>query len=173
MLKEVKGIKDRALGNVSCKEGGCGAVPAHGDCPDDPSPEMRWAELTRAVAVRGVDVDQFGTDRYRTLKEFWLDLTAKESLLQMSGGKPLRLADSTARPAWLAFGLIPMSRSCEEHMSHINSPSKQPKAAIPCGLASRCWPASRRCVSRLRGACARLTCRTRSRSASCTLEAEV
>ena len=26
----------------------------------------------------GVDVDQFGTDRYRTLKEFWLDLTAKE-----------------------------------------------------------------------------------------------
>lgn len=43
----------------------------------------------------GIDVEKFGTGRYRTMKEFWLDLTAKESLLQMSGGKPLRLADST------------------------------------------------------------------------------
>lgn len=43
----------------------------------------------------GIDVEKFGTERFRSLKDFWLDLTAKESLLQMSGGKPLRLADST------------------------------------------------------------------------------
>lgn len=86
----------------------------------------------------GIDVDKFGTERYRPLKDFWLDLTAKdlcasdvanweigniwnhigstadsldlqqlwmsliwqESLLHMSGGKPLRLADSTVgRPS--------------------------------------------------------------------------
>lgn len=43
----------------------------------------------------GIDVEKYGTERYRPLRDFWLDLTAKESLLYMSGGKPLRLADST------------------------------------------------------------------------------
>jgi len=43
----------------------------------------------------GIDVAKFGTERYKSLREFWLDLTGKESLLQMSKGKPLRLADST------------------------------------------------------------------------------
>eukprot|EP00435_Cladocopium_sp_Y103_P038416 s760_g10.t1 len=46
----------------------------------------------------GIDVEKFGTERYRSLRDFWLDLTAKESLLHMSGGKPLRLADSTVGP---------------------------------------------------------------------------
>jgi len=53
----------------------------------------------------GIDVDKFGTERYRPLKDFWLDLTAKESLLHMSGGKPLRLADSTVvRLKWRPQG---------------------------------------------------------------------
>lgn len=26
----------------------------------------------------GIDVDKFGTERYRQLKDFWLDLTAKD-----------------------------------------------------------------------------------------------
>jgi len=43
----------------------------------------------------GIDVDLFGTGRYRTLHDFWLNLTSKESNLEMSHGQPLQLADST------------------------------------------------------------------------------
>ena len=53
----------------------------------------------------GIDVDKFGTGQYRTLEDFWLDLTAKESLLQMSKGHPLRLANSTVvRVCWKPTG---------------------------------------------------------------------
>lgn len=53
----------------------------------------------------GIDVDKFGTQRYRSLEDFWLDLTAKESLLQMSKGQPLRLANSTVvRVCWKPTG---------------------------------------------------------------------
>lgn len=53
----------------------------------------------------GIDVDKFGTERYRSLEDFWLDLTAKESLLQMSKGQPLRLANSTVvRVCWKPTG---------------------------------------------------------------------
>lgn len=49
----------------------------------------------------GIDVDLFSTGNYRSIHDFWLDLTAKESLLQMSGGQPLRLANSTVvRVRW-------------------------------------------------------------------------
>eukprot|EP00931_Biecheleriopsis_adriatica_P049678 TRINITY_DN28740_c0_g1_i1.p1 TRINITY_DN28740_c0_g1~~TRINITY_DN28740_c0_g1_i1.p1 ORF type:complete len:1780 (+),score=334.12 TRINITY_DN28740_c0_g1_i1:386-5341(+) len=53
----------------------------------------------------GIDLHKFGKDGYMSLKDFWLDLTSKESLLQMSGGQPLRLADSTVvRLKWKPYG---------------------------------------------------------------------
>ncbi|CAE8637774.1 unnamed protein product, partial [Polarella glacialis] len=54
-------------------------------------------ETALAILLRrcGIDVTKFGTGKFRTLHAFWLDLTDKDSLLQMSGGRPLRLSDAT------------------------------------------------------------------------------
>eukprot|EP00930_Biecheleria_cincta_P052266 TRINITY_DN3751_c0_g1_i2.p1 TRINITY_DN3751_c0_g1~~TRINITY_DN3751_c0_g1_i2.p1 ORF type:complete len:1026 (-),score=156.55 TRINITY_DN3751_c0_g1_i2:137-3214(-) len=63
------------------------------------------AALRILLSRCGIDVDKFGTGQYRTLEDFWLDLTAKESLLQMSKGQPLRLANSTVvRVCWKPAG---------------------------------------------------------------------
>eukprot|EP00930_Biecheleria_cincta_P052267 TRINITY_DN3751_c0_g2_i1.p1 TRINITY_DN3751_c0_g2~~TRINITY_DN3751_c0_g2_i1.p1 ORF type:complete len:1658 (-),score=286.43 TRINITY_DN3751_c0_g2_i1:137-5110(-) len=63
------------------------------------------AALRILLSRCGIDVDKFGTGQYRSLEDFWLDLTAKESLLQMSKGQPLRLANSTVvRVVWKLTG---------------------------------------------------------------------
>lgn len=41
--------------------------------------------IVSRVLCQGIDVDKFGTERYRPLRDFWLDLTAKDCVIAWEG----------------------------------------------------------------------------------------